>query len=95
MAELQPPADFPFPFEPYAIQKDFMSHLYQTLEKGKIGIFESPTGTVSSSWLGFQMVSFVFQQLHVAFILKGEVPQFDMWFSKVATRPQPKRKGAR
>ena len=45
--ELGPPAEFPFPFEPYEIQKDFMYHLYQTLEKGKIGIFESPTGTVS------------------------------------------------
>lgn len=38
---------FPFPFTPYAIQKDFMAALYQVLEAGKIGIFESPTGTVS------------------------------------------------
>nr|XP_014337473.1 PREDICTED: probable ATP-dependent RNA helicase DDX11 isoform X3 [Bos mutus] len=36
---------FPFPFTPYAIQKDFMAALYQVLEAGKIGIFESPTGT--------------------------------------------------
>ena len=47
MAELQPPCSFPFPFVPYEIQNDFMHHLYETLEKGKIGIFESPTGTVS------------------------------------------------
>lgn len=38
---------FPFPFPPYSIQKDFMAELYKVLEAGKIGIFESPTGTVS------------------------------------------------
>ena len=45
--ELQPPEEFPFPFQPYGIQKDFMRALYSALEKGCIGIFESPTGTVS------------------------------------------------
>ncbi|XP_021565714.1 ATP-dependent DNA helicase DDX11 isoform X2 [Carlito syrichta] len=40
--------DFPFPFTPYSIQKDFMTELYQVLEAGKIGIFESPTGTGKS-----------------------------------------------
>lgn len=44
--ELQPPDKFPFPFEPYCIQEEFMRALYSTLEKGCIGIFESPTGTV-------------------------------------------------
>ncbi|XP_066864519.1 ATP-dependent DNA helicase DDX11 isoform X3 [Kogia breviceps] len=39
---------FPFPFTPYAVQKDFMAALYQVLEAGKIGIFESPTGTGKS-----------------------------------------------
>uniref|UniRef100_A0A8D1IL24 Helicase ATP-binding domain-containing protein n=1 Tax=Sus scrofa TaxID=9823 RepID=A0A8D1IL24_PIG len=39
---------FPFPFTPYPIQKDFMAALYQVLEAGKIGIFESPTGTGKS-----------------------------------------------
>ncbi|XP_015998183.2 ATP-dependent DNA helicase DDX11 isoform X2 [Rousettus aegyptiacus] len=39
---------FPFPFTPYSIQKDFMAELYQVLESGKIGIFESPTGTGKS-----------------------------------------------
>uniref|UniRef100_H0V1P8 ATP-dependent DNA helicase DDX11 n=1 Tax=Cavia porcellus TaxID=10141 RepID=H0V1P8_CAVPO len=40
--------DFPFPFPPYSIQKDFMAKLYHVLEAGKIGIFESPTGTGKS-----------------------------------------------
>ena len=45
---LQAPDKFSFPFEPYGIQEQFMRTLYDTLEKGGIGIFESPTGTVSS-----------------------------------------------
>lgn len=40
------PESFGFPFEPYSIQKDFMKELYKVLSDGKIGIFESPTGTV-------------------------------------------------
>lgn len=36
----------PFPFEPYDVQKQLMRKIYSTLEKGGIGIFESPTGTV-------------------------------------------------
>ena len=38
--------DFHFPFEPYDIQNQFMSEMYKTIESKKIGIFESPTGTV-------------------------------------------------
>jgi len=38
---------FPFPFQPYPIQESFMEALYTALDQGKIGIFESPTGTVS------------------------------------------------
>ncbi|XP_078603430.1 ATP-dependent DNA helicase DDX11-like [Branchiostoma floridae x Branchiostoma japonicum] len=45
---MDPPAEFPFPFKPYDIQKGFMTRLYQTLEEGKVGIFESPTGTGKS-----------------------------------------------
>ncbi|CAG0916040.1 unnamed protein product [Notodromas monacha] len=40
--------EFPFPFEPYSIQKDFMANLYECCEKSKLGIFESPTGTGKS-----------------------------------------------
>lgn len=40
---------FKFPFKPYRIQEDFMRNLYRTIDCGKIGIFESPTGTVSLS----------------------------------------------
>lgn len=50
---------FGFPYEPYDIQRELMSILYQTFEDRKVGIFESPTGTgkslsticASLSWL--------------------------------------------
>lgn len=38
---------FPFPFNPYPIQTQFMQELYGGLGDSKICIFESPTGTVS------------------------------------------------
>jgi hypothetical protein len=44
--ELVSPEDFSFPFEPYGIQKDFMKALFTAMEQRKLGIFESPTGTV-------------------------------------------------
>ncbi|XP_056373802.1 ATP-dependent DNA helicase DDX11 isoform X2 [Hyla sarda] len=42
------PVTFPFPFPPYPIQEQFMGELYRVLEAGKVGIFESPTGTGKS-----------------------------------------------
>lgn len=45
--EVAIPNEFPFPYaKPYDIQLNFMKSLYKTLEEEKIGIFESPTGTV-------------------------------------------------
>ena len=40
-----------FPHSPYSIQRDFMVALYETLEAGQIGLFESPTG---ERWGGVQ-----------------------------------------
>ncbi|CAH7667177.1 hypothetical protein BY996DRAFT_4579176 [Phakopsora pachyrhizi] len=42
------PDDFRFPFEPYHTQTDFMRKLFEVIEQGKVGIFESPTGTGKS-----------------------------------------------
>ncbi|XP_066580100.1 ATP-dependent DNA helicase DDX11 [Amia ocellicauda] len=39
---------FPFPYQPYSIQEQFMEALYSALDEGKVGIFESPTGTGKS-----------------------------------------------
>uniref|UniRef100_A0AAQ5ZIJ6 ATP-dependent DNA helicase DDX11 n=1 Tax=Amphiprion ocellaris TaxID=80972 RepID=A0AAQ5ZIJ6_AMPOC len=41
-------AQFPFPYQPYNIQEEFMQALYSSLDQGKVGIFESPTGTGKS-----------------------------------------------
>ncbi|KAF7224528.1 ATP-dependent DNA helicase DDX11 [Nothobranchius furzeri] len=54
-------SEFPFPYQPYDIQEQFMQALYSTLDQGKVGIFESPTGTGKSlslicgalSWLTY------------------------------------------
>ena len=44
------PRTFPaFPHEPYSIQLDFMRALYDTVDAGGIGLFESPTGALLST----------------------------------------------
>lgn len=40
--------DFHHPFAPYDIQQQFMQAVYDCIEEGKVGIFESPTGTGKS-----------------------------------------------
>ncbi|XP_012217109.2 ATP-dependent DNA helicase DDX11 [Linepithema humile] len=45
---MESPEEFPFPFPAYEIQKQFMKELYSCLEGGKLGLFESPTGTGKS-----------------------------------------------
>lgn len=49
---------FEFPFKPYDIQENFMKHLYYTIENEKIGIFESPTGTVRHLLIFATSISF-------------------------------------
>ena len=40
--------DFHHPYQPYEIQYELMTALYECIEHGQIGIFESPTGTGKS-----------------------------------------------
>ncbi|KAJ2809540.1 ATP-dependent DNA helicase chl1 [Coemansia guatemalensis] len=40
--------EFSFPMKPYGIQLEFMQRLFETLERGDFGVFESPTGTGKS-----------------------------------------------
>lgn len=74
---LESPDEFPFPFQPYGIQKEFMRQLYLTLERGAIGIFESPTGTVN-------LLKIMCDYLCLFPTLQGQVFEFDMRCSEVA-----------
>lgn len=40
--------DFHHPFQPYEIQNQLMNAVYDCISEGKVGIFESPTGTGKS-----------------------------------------------
>ncbi|KAH8688867.1 putative DNA helicase [Talaromyces proteolyticus] len=46
MDNVEPRQKFYHPYSPYDIQLEFMRALYECIETGKVGIFESPTGTV-------------------------------------------------
>lgn len=43
------PQNFCHPYEPYDIQKQLMNAVYDCLDNGKVGIFESPTGVFESA----------------------------------------------
>ncbi|XP_072408554.1 ATP-dependent DNA helicase DDX11 isoform X1 [Chiloscyllium punctatum] len=81
MAEEKP--RFLFPFKPYSIQEDFMNALYHVLEAGKIGIFESPTGTGKSLSLICGALTWLrdFEEkkkLEAAQLLEDHVPQQEL-----------------
>ncbi|VDP28910.1 unnamed protein product [Soboliphyme baturini] len=60
--------DFGFSFRPYEIQQCFMQEMYKVLENGRIGIFESPTGTGKSLSLLCASISWLknFEAMHLA-----------------------------
>ncbi|EPS45783.1 hypothetical protein H072_142 [Dactylellina haptotyla CBS 200.50] len=51
MAITAPQRDFHHPYTPYLIQLDFMNALYEVLDSGCVGIFESPTDGKTPSWV--------------------------------------------
>ncbi|KAJ2159364.1 ATP-dependent DNA helicase chl1 [Coemansia sp. RSA 552] len=48
LATPQTAEEFSFPMTPYPIQLEFMQRLFETCERGGLGVFESPTGTGKS-----------------------------------------------
>ena len=72
-----------FPFRPYDIQLDLMRGLYDVLERGGIGIFESPTGTGKT-------LSVLCSSLHWLEVRRvSAAPRLCRATSPRATRPRP------
>jgi hypothetical protein len=94
------PRDFHHPYTPYAIQETFMSTVYQVLEDGKVGILESPTGTVRFLLLNIHVMlasaQGVGDSLHfqnpcnstLTTPLLGQVTESHMWIVDMAQRSQ-------
>jgi len=68
-------ADFCHPYQPYAIQLEFMKNLYRCIEDKKVGIFESPTGTGKS--LSLICASLTWLRDHKRHLLEPEADPTD------------------
>lgn len=44
-----------FPFEPYALQRDYMTKVIACLDSSQNGILESPTGT-GKDWISLKVI---------------------------------------
>ena len=86
-----PPVFPAFPYEPYLIQQDFMQALYETIDAGQIGLFESPTGAASECADDCQSRKKSVAMLHIAYWLllcrNGEDPEPDLRQLEVAGGP--------
>ncbi|KAI9886565.1 MAG: hypothetical protein M1823_001607 [Watsoniomyces obsoletus] len=51
MANQAPPRDYHHPYTPYDIQFEFMNAVYECIEHGKVGMFESPTDNDEPAWI--------------------------------------------
>lgn len=81
---------FPFPYQPYDIQEQFMQALYGALDQGKVGIFESPTGTVCL-WTRMQkrygiLLNLLLFYMYCMSYTSGQVSESDMWSFELAHR---------
>lgn len=70
-------ANFYHPYDPYDIQFRFMSQLYQCIEKGQVGIFESPTGTGKSLSLICGALTWLRDHKRRGFDAEGDVRSAD------------------
>ncbi|XP_050686437.1 ATP-dependent DNA helicase DDX11-like isoform X2 [Eriocheir sinensis] len=103
MNQLQPPEDFPFPFPPYDIQKDFMKKLFSVLNEGQLGIFESPTGTGKSlslicgvlTWLKLHNDHYKAELLQKIEDAKKTVDEGPDWFAAATKRIMEKGEAER
>jgi len=97
---LKPPEEFAFPFPPYDIQEQFMLALFETLNNGQLGIFESPTGTGKSLSLICGALTWFIEyhkqrKLKLQDFVKEEKKDEedeDDWFAAAAARQQHNQK---
>jgi chromosome transmission fidelity protein 1 len=75
---------FRHPYQPYEIQLEFMTKLYQCIENAQVGILESPTGTGKS--LSLICGSLTWLRDHKRRILNGELdgeqPDTEDWLAQ-------------
>lgn len=78
------PEEIHFPFQPYPIQISFMRDLFFTIENRKIGLFESPTGTVSETkTISFDGMAF-FSQTYGGIFFAGKIHEHYLWSINMA-----------
>jgi hypothetical protein len=74
----QPSNEFHFPFDPYDIQTQLMKQMLTTIDNRHVGIFESPTGTVSPRCCRLAYPA------HTTILPAGQIAQSHMWRTYVA-----------
>ena len=90
--------DYHHPYKPYDIQTQFMDALYDCIEDGKVGIFESPTGERHTRHANCQDYTDVdlrnrmyridpvceLQDADQGLIIPGQVFELDLWLVDMA-----------
>lgn len=90
----------PFPFEPYETQRTLMRRLYDRIEKGGIGVFESPTGTGKSlsiicACLHYLRSTQAARGLEMARLRSSAAQESADWLADIASKVDDERRLAR
>ncbi|KAI9871916.1 MAG: ATP-dependent DNA helicase chl1 [Pleopsidium flavum] len=80
-----PKRDFHHPYQPYGIQIVFMNGLYDCIEDGKVGIFESPTENDEPEW----MLEYARQHKRQAFL--HQTQELETRLAKIRAREKRQR----
>ncbi|KAL8851070.1 MAG: hypothetical protein Q9221_003966 [Calogaya cf. arnoldii] len=86
--------DFHHPFQPYDIQSQLMTAVYDCISEGKVGIFESPTGTGKSLSLICSTLSWLRDEQKSAFDRQASVEESNeepAWILEQARKQKTER----